>query len=416
MTSPTIARTIPCVLLLAALVAAFPGARVAEGTGHVPAPLTIEASLTDERLGTQLLVDALLYRHWTGRDPRELPLLDDEAFDAACDEFATFLLTDAPIALDGIDVRPVVTDIAFQEGFQENDFIDFVAIDAHYGTKGPPGTIEFTWTRFDTEDSFPLEAAYCVLATPDDFEVMKFTPGAPAQLWQRPDAPPMVDPEEVRPGVPEPGGHLPLVSVGLLVLVLGAAFSMRARRVPVPRIVGLITVGLVGAYSTGSIGVVNFRWPGEPAVVLPAEDEARALFVTLHRNIYRAFDYTDEGQVYDALARSLAPGMIDTVYGEVYRSLRMQLELDEEAGAEIRSVRILEAKPEIPPSPEEPAFGVVARWEVIGTVRHWGHGHWRTNVYTARYRVRWAAEDGWRIDRVEILDQRRVDDGREVAL
>ena len=94
----------------------------------------------------------------------------------------------------------------------------------------------------------------------------------------------------------------------------------------------------------------------------------------------------------------------------------MQLELAEEAACEIRSVRVLDAKPVLPEAPTEPWFDVVARWEVIGTVRHWGHGHWRTNRYSARYRVRWDAADGWRIGEVEILEQERLDDGREAAL
>jgi hypothetical protein len=178
----------------------------------------------------------------------------------------------------------------------------------------------------------------------------------------------------------------------------------------------VLALGLVAADLVRSVAVVRFRWPGEARVALPAEPEARALFESLHRNIYRAFDYRDEGQVYDALARSLAPELIDPVYGEVYRSLRMQLEQDEVAACQIRAVRILEGTVELPPAPAEPAFDVVARWEVIGTVRHWGHGHWRTNRYSARYRVRWAPADGWRIGAVEILGQERVDDGRESAL
>ena len=94
----------------------------------------------------------------------------------------------------------------------------------------------------------------------------------------------------------------------------------------------------------------------------------------------------------------------------------MQLELDEEAACRIRAVRVLELETERDPAPVDPAFDVVARWEVIGTVHHWGHGHWRTNRYHARYRVRWAPKDGWRIGAVEILGQERTDDGRESAL
>ena len=174
-------------------------------------------------------------------------------------------------------------------------------------------------------------------------------------------------------------------------------------------------VGGAGAFAASTVAPIEVSLGGEE-IDLPDEETATALFETLHRNIYRAFDYKSESDVYDALDRSLAPELIGTVYGEIYASLRMELEFAETLRCEIRSVKVLETIPELPESPTEAAFDVVAGWEVIGTVRHWGHGHWRTNRYSARYRVRWAEEDGWRIGAVEVLDQERLDDGREVAL
>ncbi len=384
---------------------------------HIPKPLNIEADLTEETLELFFLVDAYLFRHWTTLEARTFPDLDEVAYAATCTQIADFLTTHAPIAIDGIDVRPVVVDFELQDGFAENDFTDFVGATAHYGVKGRPKTIEFNWTRFDTEDSFPLESAYLVFSTDENgFQVLRFRADDPTRIWQRPETPPAVDPEEIAPGLNPPGGRLPLISVGILAVILAMVVGMRSRRVAVPRIVSVVTLGMVGAYISGSIGVVEFRWPGESAVALPSETDANALFETLHRNIYRAFDYKEESEVYDSLARSLSPELIDTVYGEVYRSLRMQLEQDEVAACKIRSVRILEAEAELPAAPQVPAYDVVARWEVVGTVRHWGHGHWRTNRYSARYHVRWAPEDGWRIGAVEILDQQRVDDGREAAM
>jgi hypothetical protein len=402
-------------LLLIPLLAA-PVAAAAALHLHVPKPLNIEADLSEEGLDLYFLVDAYLFRHWTGIDARSLVDLEATEYEQRCEELSEFLMIHAPVAIDGIDVRPVIEDIEFQEGFAENDFVDFVGVSGRYGVKARPGTIEFNWTRFDTEDAFPLESAYLIFSSEDDFQILRFRADDPTRVWRRPGAPPVVDPDLVAPGVAPPQGRLPIVSVGILGVLLAMALGMRGRRVAVPRIVTFVTLGLVGAYLAGSVTVVEFRWPGESAIALPSEDEADALFATLHRNIYRAFDYSDEGQIYDALARSLAPELIDTVYGEVYRSLRMQLEQDEVAACKIKSVRILDSNPDLPEDPETPAFDVVARWEVIGTVRHWGHGHWRTNRYSARYRVRWEEEDGWRIGAVEILGQERVDDGRESAL
>jgi len=322
----------------------------------------------------------------------------------------------SPVAIDGIDVRPLVEDIELQEPVPETDFAEFATVYATYGVKGRPGSIEFFWSRYDTEDAYPLESVFLIFSTDDDFRVLEMREDSPSCLWRRPGAAPTVDPERIPPGVPRPRGRLPLASLAIAIAATAEAVRRFRRRMGPLRVISIILLGGFAALAAIPIGVIEFRLPGEAAVDLPDESEARALFESLHRNIYRAFDYSEEGQVYDALARSLAPELIDSVYGEVYRSLRMQLEQDEVAACTIRSVRVLEATPVLPAAPDEPAFDVIASWEVIGTVRHWGHGHWRTNRYSARYRVRWDAADGWRIGAVEILGQERVDDGREGAL
>lgn len=404
-------------LAILALHGALPAPAGAESAAaHVPKPLQIEADLSEERLELSILVDAFLLRHWTGIEAGALLDLGEEEFAAKRESLARFLAAHAPVAIDGIDVRPVVEDIELQEPVPETDFAEFAAVYVAYGVKGRPAAIEFTWSRFDTEDSYPLERVFLIFSTEDDFRVLELREDDPSRLWRRIGAPPAVDPEGVPPGIPRPRGRLPLASVVIAGAATAEAVRRWRRRMRPLRVISIIVIGGAAALAAAPLGVIEFRLPGDAAVELPDEGTARALFETLHRNIYRAFDYADEGQVYDALERSLAPELIDSVYGEVYRSLRMQLEQDEVAACTIRSVRVLEAAPELPPAPREPAFDIVAKWEVIGTVRHWGHGHWRTNRYTARYRVRWDAADGWRIGAVEILGQERVDDGREESL
>lgn len=139
-----------------------------------------------------------------------------------------------------------------------------------------------------------------------------------------------------------------------------------------------------------------------------AADDAIEVFRPLHANIYRAFDYRTESEVYDALARSVTGEMLDTLYNQVYRSLIMI----EEGGAvsSVQDVRLNETTVEAVGGLESGArgFTVQARWQVDGVVNHFGHSHWRTNEYLARFGVV-ETQDGWRIASHEPLEQHRLD-------
>jgi hypothetical protein len=47
---------------------------------------------------------------------------------------------------------------------------------------------------------------------------------------------------------------------------------------------------------------------------------------------------------------------------------------------------------------------------INGAVFHWGHSHWWTNEYRARYHVA-STDAGWRIVADEMLEEKRVDAG-----
>ena len=134
------------------------------------------------------------------------------------------------------------------------------------------------------------------------------------------------------------------------------------------------------------------------------EDHALAVFAPLHANIYRAFDYSSESDVYDALARSVRGDLLDELYTEVYKSLVMQ----DQGGAvsSVRAVRPVALR--MVQSEASAGFQVDARWQVDGSVFHWGHTHMRTNEYRSLYTVV-AVDDGWRIAASETLEQFRVE-------
>ena len=50
-------------------------------------------------------------------------------------------------------------------------------------------------------------------------------------------------------------------------------------------------------------------------------EQALAVFRPLHANIYRAFDYDTESDVYDALERVVEGKLLDRLYDEIYTDL-----------------------------------------------------------------------------------------------
>jgi hypothetical protein len=136
------------------------------------------------------------------------------------------------------------------------------------------------------------------------------------------------------------------------------------------------------------------------------DDEAQAVFAQLHKNMFRAFDYRDESDVYDALAKSVDGELLRRLYLDINRSLKIK----EQGGAvaRINEVNLLEGQPQ----PNEdlptnvPAFGYRCEWNLIGTIEHWGHIHQRTNQYDAMFRVE-LKDDAWKITQMQTLDEQQ---------
>lgn len=131
--------------------------------------------------------------------------------------------------------------------------------------------------------------------------------------------------------------------------------------------------------------------------------DGNAILEELLRNIYRAFDFQDDGKIYDALAASVTGGLLRELYLQIKRSLLMA----EQGGAvsRVRKVKVVSAKTQESPIVGE--FKVLCSWRVAGTVEHWGHVHTRENEYEAMLTL--GAEDGfWKLSGVEIVGERRV--------
>ena len=160
------------------------------------------------------------------------------------------------------------------------------------------------------------------------------------------------------------------------------------------------------------IPLPNPFWQRHPP---PPTEEAKGIFLSLHRNVYRAFDYTSESEIYDTLARSIDGLLLQWIYNEIYQSLILR----EEGGAvcRISSVKTedLQLLNTLTTEKESAAFSVRCTWRVRGVVHHWGHMHARTNRYRADFTMAPRA-GSWKIIDMDILHQTRVDDGPSTDL
>ncbi|MGE4602422.1 MAG: hypothetical protein AAEJ65_05920, partial [Planctomycetota bacterium] len=268
---------------------------------HVPKPVNAEVDVRESEIELYVLIDEYLFRHWFSLDPTLIPDLDPDLtgeWSEFGDRIVEWLDFHVPVQVDGVQVIPLITDLEWQEDFDLNDFLNFVGITVKYPTKSRPQKLEFLWSRYDTEDGFPLESVYMILAASDDYRVLRFREDDPVQSWTPPKARPVLDPELVAPGIRSPWFLLDLVPVvcalfGMLILWRSKGYSMAT-------VVGILLCVGVAAFSYGKT-VVEVRPPWVSPIQLPSEADAAAMFETLHRNIYRAFDYDDEEQIYVSL-------------------------------------------------------------------------------------------------------------------
>ena len=159
-----------------------------------------------------------------------------------------------------------------------------------------------------------------------------------------------------------------------------------------------------------------FSWAYSPtfAVGRPAamagqlnDEESRLLLGTLLKNVYRAFDFREEEDVYDKLALSVSGDLLADVYLQNRKSFAVQ-----KAGgaqAKIREVAVQQATAERVDG-QPLAYRIHGNWSATGTVGHWGHVHMRQNVYDALVTVT-GVDGNWKITGLELLEEKRVDPG-----
>jgi len=139
------------------------------------------------------------------------------------------------------------------------------------------------------------------------------------------------------------------------------------------------------------------------------EEQSVLLLKTLLKNIYRAFNFREEQDVYDKLALTVSGELL----ADIYLQNRQSFAVQKAGGAQAR-VREVEVQAATARQVEGKSltYEIHGQWSALGTVGHWGHVHTRQNVYDALVTV--AAVDGrWKVTGLELLEEKRVEPGSQ---
>ena len=201
--------------------------------------------------------------------------------------------------------------------------------------------------------------------------------------------------------------EIPVVSAGAAILfLLTVIIIVRRRTHGVSNLIPAIAAGVMFL-------AIAAAWPfarvtvDRPAAIAGNLDAERsvALVETLLKNVYRAFDFREEDDVYDKLALVVSGDLLADIYLQSRQSLAVQ-----QAGGAQAKVQELEIREATSTRRDEGGLGyeVRAQWTAMGTVGHWGHTHIRQNLYDAILTIH-SIDGVWKITGMEVLEESRID-------
>jgi hypothetical protein len=201
--------------------------------------------------------------------------------------------------------------------------------------------------------------------------------------------------------------NLPVGTVLGLAFLLPVSMQIRRRKrnaKPVRKQVLLVIVLITGALLLYPYANVSVAKPGSISSRI-SDDDAKVILHSLLKNVYRAFDFREEEDVYDKLAVSASGDILSDIYLQNRKSFEVQRAGG--AQARVKKVEVQDVKVESVEN-RPSAVSLRSKWTAMGTVGHWGHIHTRQNQYEAIVTVE-PVDGSWKIIGIELLEEKRID-------
>ena len=278
---------------------------------------------------------------------RTQDFLDVPEQDANVDKIKRLFSVGNPVEIDNVEVAPVFDRV----DFYALDLKDFaiqaerrkvsmangrVGVIMSYSTKGIPRDVKVTWDKFNDV----VKTVDSVVFAFDDAQKAEFSMFSEDNTfaWNAKERKPPVPISDV--GLIEEHLHQPLLDIPILSTVLALISIPFIIATPFSKRLAMMAVFAVTLIASSvlcfNLGP-NYQVedPFSSPYVKLEEQEAGDIFEQLHKNMFRAFDYHSESEIYDALARSVHGELLQRLYLEVIDSLR----ISEQGGGRIPDSR-----------------------------------------------------------------------------
>ncbi len=326
-----------------------------------------------------------------------------------------FLLTKNKVRVDGKPLKPILDRTDYIKvaltGIQlllEPERLDLstaiVGVKYVYLTKGLPKEVTVDWELFTDEiKRVPATAIdpagpFASFVTPED-RIHKWTNFL--KNYRAPQVAELVVSNSLTKF------NVPVGSVISLSLLLLVGWQAKRQRQQSKSIRPQLIAG--AALFTATLLLAPFMHVsiGRPAIIAPKLNQAEAnqLVESLLKNVYRAFDFRREEDVYDKLAVSVSGDLLSEVYLQNRRSLAVQRAGG--AQAKVNEVKILDAVMQ-PNTAHTLALKIKSTWTAQGSIGHWGHVHTRKNQYEANLTVE-PVDGVWKITGLDMIEEKRID-------
>jgi hypothetical protein len=352
---------------------------------------------------------------WMVLELRGNEFIEVDEFNPLRQRAGQFFLNRDKVLIDGKQLRPILDRTSFlQYSMVRSRFIDvperlplssaMVGVIITYLTDGIPNEVSVEWDLFSKRlQKVPTNAIdpagpFPSYVTPDDN----------VHVWKnylRNYKIPTVENVTVADSIKS--FKLPVGSIFCLAAIIPIILKGRKRRTkgePIHLQFGVVVLLIVGSFLIYPHFKLSLVRPKALGVRL-TDEQANIILHSLLKNVYRAFDFRQESEVYDKLAISVNGELLSDIYLQNRKSLVVQRAGG--AQAKVKDVEVLNVSIQDHKNPSG-ALVLKSRWTAFGTVGHWGHIHGRKNLYDALITLG-IVDGAWKIIGLELLEEKRID-------
>jgi hypothetical protein len=361
----------------------------------------------------EILVRVKDMMNWIDFDLLSDDYIEVDEFNRVREQIGQFFMQRENVHIDGRRLKPILDRTAFVESsLQRSRFFEtperiplnsaMVGVIITYLTDGIPQQVTTTWELFservqkvtaritDPAGPFPYDL------TPDDnlLEWNNYLKTYTIPTVEK------INVADQHRGVPVPIGSV--VCIALLLPISWGVVLRKKHGGSVKPLFGMFGLLAIGALLL--IPVLQVSVGGNARASQFSTEDGRVVLDSLLKNVYRAFDFREETDVYDKLSICVSGELLADLYLEQRRSLVV-----EQAGgaqAKVKEVAIKDVAVS-QSTKHDGALDLRAQWTALGKVGHWGHVHSRQNRYDAIVMIK-PVTGVWKIIDLELIEEKRL--------